>query len=76
MLIAGILKEGVSIKPAELFPISILENANKPTQNTGSGTNDLRGGLVFLTLDVLGSVIANIESGTVNVWIRTSQLPL
>ena len=46
------------------------------TQNTGQGTSTLAGGLVFLTLDVMASVVANITAGTVNVCVRFSHLPL
>jgi len=46
------------------------------TTAAGTGTSTLAGGLVFLTLDVLASVVANVTQGSVNVYVRISHLPL
>lgn len=46
------------------------------THNSGHGTSELSGGTVFLTIDVLGSVVAAIEAGSVDVWVHIDQLPI
>lgn len=51
------------------------DNVTQHSSNLRTGASTLNGGKVFVLIDVLGSVVSNIESGSLTVYARWSQLP-